>query len=135
MLCSRIADDWPKKPKSLIHIRGTAPGNTRSFECPDINGVYLNSDDAFVLNTRASQFIWYGGHCSDLLRTRVAQHVATITRGDRSAAQVVEEGKETREFKDAISWNGATDSLGFVWLTGRVQTSIRATSAGLTICP
>lgn len=41
-----------QKPKSLFHIRGTDVGTTRSFECPDISGVYLNSDDAFVLNTK-----------------------------------------------------------------------------------
>lgn len=44
-----------KRPMSLFHIRGTEAANTRCFECADINGVYLNSDDVFLLNTKVKR--------------------------------------------------------------------------------
>jgi hypothetical protein len=45
--------------KSLFHCRGTEEADTRVFECPDINGVYLNSDDAFILNTKDNQLSYH----------------------------------------------------------------------------
>ncbi len=92
------------RAKALFHIRGTDDGDTRAFECPDVNGIYLNSDDAFVLNTKESQYLWLGEFASSHLRA-VSDHVCDIVRGTRSGPKKEIEGKESSAFKDAISWS------------------------------
>ncbi len=57
-----------------------------------------------ILRVQESQYVWLGEHCSTIVRNRVAPFVAAATRGDRSAAQTIEEGSETKAFKDAIGY-------------------------------
>lgn len=92
-----------QRTKSMFHLRGTEAANTRSFECPDVSGVYLNSDDVFILNTKENQYMWVGEYANSSLRT-IASDVAEKVRGNRSSCKKVEEGSEPETFKESIGW-------------------------------
>jgi supervillin len=90
----------------MIHIRGAGPTTTRSIECTTRSGVYLNSDDCFIVSdTSKRHFLWMGSHATPFCIASSKLVVQRVISPDTPVIEL-EEGAESTEFWAALSSNG-----------------------------
>lgn len=91
----------------LFRIRGTCAEDVRATQMPEV-AASLASDDAFVLETPGTTYIWYGKGASEFERS-MAQSVSKILSPDHEHVEV-NEGEETEEFWSALGGQGDYDT-------------------------
>ncbi|CAO1422019.1 unnamed protein product, partial [Diamesa serratosioi] len=103
----REHDTYDVDGTRLFRIRGTCAEDVRATQMPETS-VSLASDDAFILETPATTYIWYGNGAS-VFEKEMASSVSKSVSPDREA-QVIEEGDEPAEFWDALGGKGDYDT-------------------------
>jgi hypothetical protein len=97
-------DSYDADGVSLFHVRGSTSLDTRAVQVPE-KASSLNSGDCFVLETPATQYIWFGKH-ANTDEQNVAKNIAKVLKGNRAITEV-QEGKEPAPFWEALGGKGA----------------------------
>lgn len=90
----------------LFRVRGTGEDDVRATQMPEV-AASLASDDAFILETPATTFVWLGEGAS-VFEHSMAENVAKILSPDR-AATLINEKSEPEEFWSALGGQGEYD--------------------------
>lgn len=102
----RDHDTYDADGTRLFRIRGTCEEDVRAVQMPEV-AKSLASDDAFVLETPANTYIWYGKGASDFERW-MADNVSQTVSPDHTIVNV-NEGEEPEEFWAALGGQGDYD--------------------------
>lgn len=103
----RDHDTYDADGTRLFRIRGTCEEDVRAVQMPEV-AASLASDDAFVLETPAMTFIWYGKGASEFERS-MANSVAKTVSPDREYSEI-SEGDEPSGFWDGLGGQGEYDT-------------------------
>jgi gelsolin len=100
----RDHDSYDVDGTRLFRIRGTCAEDVRATQVDEV-AANLASDDVFILETPKTTYIWNGEGANDFEES-MGRSVSKTLSPDREAV-VIEEGKEPKEFWDALG--GKTD--------------------------
>jgi hypothetical protein len=96
------ASEWTDKP-ILFHIRGTNAVDTRAAQMKTA-AASLNSNDAFLLKTPTSAWVWLGKGANEFERAVAHKIAERVLVGQ--ASETVEEGNESEVFWTALGGKG-----------------------------
>lgn len=100
-------DKWAEEWKGkfvLFHIRGTNAVDTRAVQMKT-QAASLNSNDAFLLKSDSTAFVWLGKGANEFERA-VALKIAERMTGGAQNFTTLEEGNESDDFWTAIGGKG-----------------------------
>lgn len=103
----REHDTYDVDGTRLFRIRGTCAEDVRATQMPEV-AASLASDDAFVLETPSTTYIWYGKGASDFEHS-MAESVAKTLSPDHEHVSV-NEGDEPEGFWAALGGQGEYDT-------------------------
>lgn len=103
----REHDTYDVDGTRLFRIRGTCAEDVRATQMPETS-ISLASDDAFILETPSTTYIWYGNGASGFEK-EMANSVSKSVSPDREA-EIIEEGDEPAAFWDALGGKGDYDT-------------------------
>ncbi|CAO1441408.1 unnamed protein product [Diamesa hyperborea] len=103
----REHDTYDVDGTRLFRIRGTCAEDVRATQMPETSSS-LASDDAFILETPSTTYIWYGNGASGFEK-EMASSVSKSVSPDREA-EIIEEGDEPAAFWDALGGKGDYDT-------------------------
>lgn len=96
-------DSYSREGARLFQVRGTCSDDVRVHEVPP-RTEHLNSDDAFVLETPARVYVWFGQESSQAERAAALAAVERVAPGREPVA--VREGSEPDELWAALGGPG-----------------------------
>lgn len=102
----RDHDTYDVDGTRLFRVRGTDEEDVRAVQMPEV-AASLASDDAFILETPATTYIWIGKGANDFERT-MAENVAKVLSPDHDF-EVVTESQEPEGFWSALGGEGDYD--------------------------
>ena len=103
----RDHDTYDADGTRLFRIRGTCAEDVRAVQLPE-KASSLASDDAFVLESPLTDYIWYGRGASEFERN-MADNVAKTVSPEHSLTPV-NEGEEPESFWEALGGKGEYDT-------------------------
>lgn len=102
----RDHDTYDVDGTRLFRVRGTGEDDVRATQMPEV-AASLASDDAYILETPATTYVWLGEGASEFERS-MAENVAKLLSPDREA-ELINEKAEPAEFWSALGGEGDYD--------------------------